>query len=157
MPKTKEQLIRLGHSPDPDDAFMFYALAEDKIPSEGFRIEHVIEDIESLNQRALKKELEVTAVSCHAYAHLADYYVPMMSGSSIGDKYGPILVTKQVTSDTGQVRAEDIRGKKVAREADDGLASSPAFLERRDTGLHRLRQDFRSRRKRRGRLRINYS
>ena len=64
--------IRIGHSPDPDDAFMFYALAHEKIDMRGFEVEHVIEDIESLNQRARKGELEVTAVSCHAYAYLAD-------------------------------------------------------------------------------------
>jgi 1,4-dihydroxy-6-naphthoate synthase len=71
---------------------MFYALAKDKIDMRGFKVEHVIEDIESLNQRALKKELEVTAVSCHAYAYLADQYAVMRSGASVGDKYGPILV-----------------------------------------------------------------
>ncbi|MFH0986080.1 MAG: MqnA/MqnD/SBP family protein [Candidatus Omnitrophota bacterium] len=86
------KLIRVGHSPDPDDAFMFYALAHEKIDMRGFKVEHVIEDIESLNQRALKGELEVTAVSCHAYAYLADRYAVMRSGASVGDKYGPILV-----------------------------------------------------------------
>jgi 1,4-dihydroxy-6-naphthoate synthase len=92
--KTASQLIRVGHSPDPDDAFMFYALARGKIDMRGFKVEHVIEDIESLNQRALKGELEVTAVSCHAYAFLADQYLVMRSGASVGDKYGPILVAK---------------------------------------------------------------
>lgn len=86
------KLIRVGHSPDPDDAFMFYALAHEKIDMRGFKVEHVIEDIESLNQRALKGELEVTAVSCHAYAYLANQYAVMRSGASVGDKYGPILV-----------------------------------------------------------------
>lgn len=90
--KTSSQLIRVGHSPDPDDAFMFYALAHEKIGMRGFRVEHVIEDIESLNQRALRGELEVTAVSCHAYAYLAEEYVVMRSGASVGDKYGPIIV-----------------------------------------------------------------
>ncbi len=87
--------IRVGHSPDPDDAFMFYALAHEKIDMRGFKVEHVIEDIESLNQRALKGELEVTAVSCHAYAYLADKYVVMRSGASVGDGYGPILVRRK--------------------------------------------------------------
>ena len=94
MSATQSQLIRVGHSPDPDDAFMFYALAKGKIPMDGFEVAHVIEDIESLNQRALQAELEVTAVSCHAYAHLADKYAIMRSGSSVGDNYGPILVSK---------------------------------------------------------------
>jgi 1,4-dihydroxy-6-naphthoate synthase len=92
--KTSSQLIRVGHSPDPDDAFMFYALAHEKIDMRGFKVEHVIEDIESLNQRALKGELEVTAVSCHAYAYLSDRYAVMRSGASVGDKYGPILVQR---------------------------------------------------------------
>ncbi len=92
MKKSKLIPIRVGHSPDPDDAFMFYALAHEKIDMRGFRVEHVIEDIESLNQRALGGELEVTAVSCHAYAYLADKYIVMRSGASVGDKYGPILV-----------------------------------------------------------------
>jgi 1,4-dihydroxy-6-naphthoate synthase len=101
--------IRFGHSPDPDDAFMFYAFAKQTIPMRGFQVDHVIEDIESLNQRALKNaELEVTAVSCHAYAYLADKYYVMRSGCSMGDKYGPILVRKK-----GQ-GGSDIKGKKIA-------------------------------------------
>lgn len=95
MPKTSQKLIRVGHSPDPDDAFMFYALAHEKIDMRGFKVQHVIEDIESLNQRALKSALEVTAVSCHAYAYLADRYVVMRSGASVGDAYGPILVQRK--------------------------------------------------------------
>lgn len=87
--------IRFGHSPDPDDAFMFYAIAHNKIDMKGFEVEHVIEDIESLNQRALKGELEVTAVSCHAYAYVSDKYVVMRSGASVGDNYGPILVARK--------------------------------------------------------------
>jgi len=95
MKTSGAKLIRVGHSPDPDDAFMFYALAHEKINMRGFKVEHVIEDIESLNQRALKGELEVTAVSCHAYAYLSDQYAVMRSGASVGDKYGPILVQRK--------------------------------------------------------------
>ncbi|MCB9799742.1 MAG: ABC transporter substrate-binding protein [Candidatus Omnitrophica bacterium] len=119
MTTTETQLIRVGHSPDPDDAFMFYALAKEKVPMRGFRVEHVIEDIESLNQRALKNaELEVTAVSCHAYAYLADQYVVMRAGSSVGDNYGPILVTKAEQGDgqtgrQGEFKPESLKGKKV--------------------------------------------
>ena len=94
MLETSPKIIRVGHSPDPDDAFMFYALAHEKIDMRGFRVEHVIEDIESLNQRALKEELEVTAVSCHAYAYLPDKYLVMRSGASVGDNYGPIIVAR---------------------------------------------------------------
>ena len=71
---------------------MFYALAHEKIDMRGFKVEHVIEDIESLNQRALKGELEVTAVSCHAFAYLSEKYAVMRSGASVGDGYGPVLV-----------------------------------------------------------------
>ncbi|MBI1978108.1 MAG: ABC transporter substrate-binding protein [Candidatus Omnitrophica bacterium] len=87
--------IRFGHSPDPDDAFMFYAIAKNKIDTRGYQILHVVEDIESLNRRALRGELEVTAVSVHAYAYLADHYAIMRSGASIGEKYGPIVVARE--------------------------------------------------------------
>ncbi len=105
--------VRIGHSPDPDDAFMFYALAKGKIPMRGFSVEHVIEDIETLNQRALGGELEVTAVSCHAYAYLADRYLVMRSGASVGDDYGPILVSSNQNARAIQ-KPEDLRGKKIA-------------------------------------------
>src|SRR3989338_6042235 len=101
MAITTAKLIRVGHSPDPDDAFMFYALAKEKIPMRGFRVKHVIEDIESLNQRALRAELEVTAISCHAYAYLSDQYLVMRSGASVGDQYGPIVVGTQQACDHG--------------------------------------------------------
>lgn len=91
---TKPITIRFGHSPDPDDAFMFYAIAHRLIDLQGFEIEHVVEDIESLNRRALKGELEVTAVSVHAYAHVADKYAILRSGASMGDNYGPVVVAK---------------------------------------------------------------
>ncbi len=115
MKSTNVIPIRIGHSPDPDDAFMFYALAKNKIDMRGFKVEHVIEDIESLNQRALKDELEVTAVSCHAYTYLADKYVVMRSGASVGDNYGPILVARGTGNgkrETGSFAA--ISGKKIA-------------------------------------------
>ncbi len=83
----------LGHSPDPDDAFMFYAMAEHKIDTRGHRFEHILQDIETLNQRALRGELHVSAVSIHAYAYLADKYSLLPCGASMGDGYGPMLVT----------------------------------------------------------------
>ena len=89
------QLIRVGHSPDPDDAFMFHALANDKIPTGNYRFTHELQDIETLNRRALKGELDVTAVSIHAYAFLLDRYALLPSGCSMGDKYGPMIVAKQ--------------------------------------------------------------
>ncbi|HVX87700.1 MAG TPA: MqnA/MqnD/SBP family protein, partial [Gemmatimonadales bacterium] len=84
--------ITVAHSPDSDDAFMFYALAEEKLDTGDLRYSHELQDIQSLNERALKGELEVTAVSVHAYAYLADRYAFLSSGSSMGDGYGPRLV-----------------------------------------------------------------
>lgn len=89
------QLIRVAHSPDSDDAFMFYALAKDRIPTGPWRFEHVLSDIETLNQKAFKGEYEVTAVSIHAYAHLHRQYALLASGASMGDNYGPMVVTRQ--------------------------------------------------------------
>lgn len=106
--KIAETKIRFGHSPDPDDAFMFYAIAKDKIDTHGLQIDHVVEDIESLNQRALKAELEATAVSVHAYAYLTNHYSVMRAGASIGDKYGPIIVSKK------PMKASELSGKIVA-------------------------------------------
>ena len=107
--QTNTQTIRFGHSPDPDDAFMFYAIAKDKILLDGFQIDHVVEDIESLNQRALRNaELEATAVSVHAFAYLADRYAIMRAGASIGEKYGPIVVSRS------RMKPSELRGKKIA-------------------------------------------
>src|SRR2546427_8175007 len=89
-----EQLITVGHSPDPDDAFMFYALAHDKLDTGNLRFHHELQDIETLNRRALRGELDVTAVSIHAYAHLLDKYALLPSGCSMGDKYGPMVVAR---------------------------------------------------------------
>ena len=99
--------IRVGHSPDSDDAFMFYALAKDKLNTGNLRFVHELSDIESLNRRALEGELEVSAVSIHAYAYLADKYALLSSGSSMGDRYGPRLVAKEAMG-------KDLRGKTVA-------------------------------------------
>ena len=87
--------IHVAHSPDSDDAFMFYALAEGKIETGNLRYVHELQDIESLNQRALKAELEVTAVSIHAYAYLTERYALLPHGSSIGDRYGPRVVARK--------------------------------------------------------------
>ncbi len=88
-------LIRIAHSPDPDDAFMFYALVQRKIPTEGVRFEHVLKDIESLNRSAMEGEYELTALSFHAYAYVADRYVLLTSGASMGEGYGPLLVARE--------------------------------------------------------------
>jgi 1,4-dihydroxy-6-naphthoate synthase len=107
MPRT----IRVAHSPDSDDAFMFYALAAGKIDTGELRYEHELSDIESLNRRALAGELEVTAVSIHAYAYLADRYALLNSGSSMGDRYGPRLVGRSAAP--ADVRSA-ARGKRIA-------------------------------------------
>ena len=100
--------IRIGHSPDSDDAFMFYALANGLIPTDGFEIVQVAEDIESLNRRAINGELEVTAISVHAYAYVAEHYALMTCGASIGDRYGPLVVSKE------PMQRAALAGKKIA-------------------------------------------
>jgi 1,4-dihydroxy-6-naphthoate synthase len=86
--------IRIAHSPDSDDAFMFYGLASGSVPANGFELEHVLADIETLNRAAFEGVYEITAVSFHAYAHLTDRYVLLPHGASMGDRYGPIVVSK---------------------------------------------------------------
>ncbi len=105
---AESNTLTLGHSPDPDDAFMFYALAKDLIPTHGFRFEHVPQDIQTLNERATRGELDITAISIHAYAYVCDQYALLPSGASMGDGYGPMLVAKEPFA-----RAEVAR-KKIA-------------------------------------------
>jgi 1,4-dihydroxy-6-naphthoate synthase len=90
-----KRLITVGHSPDPDDGFMFYALAHDKLDTGELIFRHQLEDIETLNRRALRGELEVTAISIHAYAHVLDKYALLPSGCSMGDRYGPMVVARR--------------------------------------------------------------
>lgn len=105
---TSPSTIHLAHSPDSDDAFMFYALADGQINTDGISYVHELQDIETLNGRALRGELDVTAVSIHAYAYLSDRYALLPHGASMGDGYGPMLVaTKPITRD-------DIAGKRIA-------------------------------------------
>jgi len=100
--------LTLGHSPDPDDAFMFYALAREKIDTHGWRFEHVLQDIQTLNDRAMAGELDITAISIHAYPYVADKYALTDCGSSMGDGYGPMVVTRT------PIQVEDLRGKTIA-------------------------------------------
>lgn len=102
------QTITVGHSPDPDDAFMFYALAHDKIDTGPYRFRHELQDIETLNRRAMRGELEVTAVSLHAYAQLQDKYALLPTGCSMGDKYGPMVVARRPMS------VGDLKGIRIA-------------------------------------------
>jgi 1,4-dihydroxy-6-naphthoate synthase len=105
---TEQRTIRLAHSPDSDDAFMFYALADGQIETEGINYIHELQDIETLNGRAMRGELDVTAVSIHAYAYLSDRYALLPHGASMGDGYGPMLVARAPMS------RDDVRGKRIA-------------------------------------------
>jgi 1,4-dihydroxy-6-naphthoate synthase len=100
--------IRVGHSPDPDDAFMFHALANDRIETGRYRFVHELQDIETLNRRALRGELELTAVSLHGYAYLTDRYALCSCGASMGDNYGPMIVARE------PLQREDLRGLVLA-------------------------------------------
>src|SRR5271165_5325255 len=116
MPANKK--LTLGHSPDPDDAFMFYAMAEHKIDTRGWRFEHILEDIQTLNERATRGELHISAISIHAYAYVLDKYALLPCGASMGDGYGPMLVApdRDGLSDNprlGEVR-DWLRHKRIA-------------------------------------------
>ena len=107
--------MRLGHSPDPDDAFMFYAIANHKVVSDKIDFLHVIEDIQSLNARALNQELEVTAISAHGYVKVQDHYRILSCGASMGEGYGPIVVSRNPL--------EDISGNlsRIWKKGDDWI------------------------------------
>jgi 1,4-dihydroxy-6-naphthoate synthase len=105
---TAQRTLTLGHSPDSDDAFMFYALAEGKIDAEGLHFEHVLRDIQTLNEWAREGKLDTTAISLHAYAYVQDKYALLAHGASMGDGYGPIIVTREPWS------TDDIVGKRIA-------------------------------------------
>src|SRR6516164_10355403 len=104
----------LGHSPDPDDAFMFYALAAHKIDTRGHEFRHILQDIETLNQRALNGELHISAISIHAYAYLADRYALLPCGASMGDGYGTILVTLEEPPVEQRSIREWLQSKRIA-------------------------------------------
>lgn len=91
-PADSTQSLTLGHSPDPDDAFMFYGLATGRLTTPGYQFQHILQDIQTLNERATRGELDVSAISIHAYAHVCDQYALLPSGASMGDGYGPMIV-----------------------------------------------------------------
>ncbi len=97
MAATVTETFMLGHSPDPDDAFMFYAMAANKIDLRGYRFKHQLEDIQTLNERAMRGELHISAVSIHAYAYVSDKYLLLPCGASMGDGYGPLVIEKHRT------------------------------------------------------------
>jgi len=108
MTAQPQQLIRVGHSPDPDDAFMFYALSKDRLGTRRFRFEHQLVDIETLNRRPFNAQLQKTALSLHAYAYLADKYILCTCGASMGDNYGPMVVAREARP------LESLRGQTIA-------------------------------------------
>lgn len=112
------KLLTLGHSPDPDDAFMFYGLAAHKVDAEGLDFEHILQDIQTLNERALREELDISAISIHAYASVLDKYALLPCGASMGDNYGPMIVARE------SFPVEDLRNRRIAVP---GLMTS-AFL-----------------------------
>jgi 1,4-dihydroxy-6-naphthoate synthase len=103
-----QRRFTLGHSPDPDDAFMFYGLARELIPTHGYTFEHILQDIQTLNERATRGELDLSAISIHAYAHVCDQYALLPAGASMGDGYGPMLVANQ------RFTREEVARKKIA-------------------------------------------
>lgn len=117
MAADGKRVFTLGHSPDPDDAFMFYAMAEHKIDLRGYEFEHRLEDIQTLNERAMRAELDISAISIHAYAYVSDRYALLSCGASMGDGYGPMLVATDPAAPTAaspnELR-EWLRGKLIA-------------------------------------------
>ena len=99
--------IHIAHSPDSDDAFMFYGLASGKVPSLGYELEHVLSDIETLNRRTMNRELDVSAISFHAYPDVAQHYVLLPHGASFGDGYGPVVVAAR------PLGKDDLEGVRV--------------------------------------------
>lgn len=113
---ARSQALSLGHSPDPDDAFMFYALAENKIDTRGWSFEHTLQDIQTLNERATRGELAISAISIHAYAYVLDRYALLPCGASMGDGYGPMLIVRQGTEFPSEPAAllEWLRARTIA-------------------------------------------
>src|SRR2546425_6731634 len=106
MKKEKTEIFTLGHSPDPDDAFMFYAMAQNKIDLRGYRFEHRLEDIQTLNERARRGELHISAISIHAYAYVTDQYSLLPCGASMGNGYGPVVIRKRSEPDWQTLNAQ---------------------------------------------------
>ena len=142
------EVLSIGHSPDPDDAFMFCALSNGTVKIRDYEIDHVLQDIQTLNERAMKGELAVTAISAHAYLSVADKYWIMATGASMGEGYGPVVVSKK------ELSLEDLEGRRVAiRETIPGEITTAALLARIylptfEPVVRPIRQDFRRARQR---------
>jgi 1,4-dihydroxy-6-naphthoate synthase len=129
-----DTIIRVGHSPDPDDAFMFYGLASGKVKLEGIRIEHILEDIESLNERAIRGELEVTAISAHAFPFVAEKYWIMRTGASMGEGYGPVIVSRKYST------LDELRGRTVGTPG--RLTTATLLFEIFTDGIRKIDMPF---------------
>lgn len=123
MKQHNSDLFTLGHSPDPDDAFMFYAMAKNKIDLRGYRFEHRLEDIQTLNERARRGELHISAISIHAYAYVADKYALLPCGASMGDGYGPMVVRKR------QNGTPPVRSSAFTRSPKGGTPNEAATID----------------------------
>lgn len=129
-----ERTITVGHSPDPDDAFMFYGLASGKVKLDGIRIHHLLEDIQSLNERARRAELEVTAISAHAFPYVAEHYWIMKTGASMGEGYGPVVIARKYTTLT------QLKGKTVATPGP--LTTATLLFNIFTEGIHTIDMPF---------------
>jgi 1,4-dihydroxy-6-naphthoate synthase len=123
MKMKSTEIFTLGHSPDPDDAFMFYAMAQNKIDLRGYRFEHRLEDIQTLNERARRGELHISAISIHAYPYVAQNYALLPCGASMGDGYGPIVIRKRRNDETAKRRNGDLLWHVIPSEVEGSLES----------------------------------
>src|SRR5262245_45104191 len=129
MTKKFTETFTLGHSPDPDDAFMFYAIATDKIDLRGYRFEHQLEDIQTLNERAQRGELHISAISIHAYPYVSDKYALLPCGASMGDGYGPVVVRKHpVRRSLGEGGSTANQGSDARESLRSGLIAVPGKM-----------------------------
>jgi 1,4-dihydroxy-6-naphthoate synthase len=131
---TQERIIRVGHSPDPDDAFMFYGLASGKVKLPGIVIEHMLEDIQSLNERAMRAELPVTAISAHAFPYVADNYWIMRTGASMGEGYGPVIISQKYKT------LQDLQGKVVGTPGP--LTTATLLFKTFTSGINNVNMPF---------------
>src|SRR5438270_13534656 len=121
MVSTSKGKFTLGHSPDPDDAFMFYGMAENKVDLRGYAFEQRLEDIQTLNERCVREELDISAISIHAYAYVSHKYALLPCGASMGDGYGPVVIRKRSTPNAQRPMlnadidpGEQLRGRVIA-------------------------------------------
>jgi 1,4-dihydroxy-6-naphthoate synthase len=126
MPANKK--LTLGHSPDPDDAFMFYALAEHKIDTRGYDFQHILQDIQTLNERCTRGELHISAISIHAYAYVLENYALLPTGASMGDGYGPMIIARSADGLPASPTDDDIRDWLRARRIAVPGAMTSAYL-----------------------------